>query len=659
VLTKNWFLPITGALALLFYFFAGTLDSVPGGDSAMFIGAAFSNGVAQPPGYPLITLIYKFLFFIPGNNTLYINFSSGLFNTAASLILYKLFVKILGCRFTALVMACFFCVLPLVFRYGVVAEVFALNNLICCAIIYLTYSYTEKPEVKSIYFGAFLIGLGVSNHHSIFLIALPCIMYIFFLNKELFRPTTLLKLCIFLLLGLSPYLYLLIAPSFAGEITWGSTSTVEGFLHHFFRKDFGTFRLTASGKGGFFQNITDFFKNLPFESFAIFIIFPLYWVLHRFKTEKIKKVDFEILILVTFLFYILFFFSLSNIDLSNPLFREVFSRFWQTPLLLLLIITAFGLKALTQKYLHLRKVIFCFLFLILITRGIYSFKDSSRRGNSIINDYGKIMLTSLPNKAVLFATGDLQVNLLRYLQVVKKLRPDVTVLPIPLMDLPWFRHVHTKKSTEIELPPGLYSRRRKPNHYQMLDLVQLNPQKKFFILPDADLVKGNKNSDISLLEIYKWVPHGFLFSLVPKRDTLNAKDVIRNHNWAKGQFKPEKYKPMEKGSWEELVHNIVYWNAERFHMIYHTRRLKQNNNSQDKIYLANHIEGLRKKHGEVPPEFLKNLGLLYYQLIGKLPSARVNLLNAWGKYYQLHKDKLSKEAKEIKKALDHFSRVKK
>tara|TARA_Y100000590_G_scaffold263893_1_gene296347 strand:- start:194766 stop:196745 length:1980 start_codon:yes stop_codon:yes gene_type:complete len=659
VLTKNWLLPISGALALLVFFLTGTLDSVPGGDSAMFIGAAFSNGVAQPPGYPLITLIYKFLFSIPGDSVFYINFSSGFFNTAASLILYLLFEKLLECRWTAIVLACFFCVLPIVYRYGVVAEVFALNNFICSTIIYLTYSYSKDPKAKTIYLGAFFIGLGISNHHSVILVALPCVLYLIFYYKNLLSPTKLLKLTSFIILGLSPYLYLLIAPTYAGEISWGNTSTIEGFFHHFLRKDFGTFRLTASGKGGFLANIFEFSSNLPIESYAIFIVFPLYWIFYRLKAKTLKKIEFEELILLSFLFYIFFFFSLSNIDLANPLFKEVFIRFWQIPLLLLLIISSFGIKILSQKYSNFKKQIFFLLLLLVCIRGFYSFKESSRRGNSIIHDYGKIMLTSLPNKAVLFATGDLQVNILRYLQVVKKIRTDITILPIPLMDLSWFRQIHSKKSTGIELPPGLYSRIKKPGHYQMLDIIQLNPQEKYFILPDAGIVKSNQNADLSLLEIYKWVPHGFLFSLLPKREPVKAKDVIRNHNWAKGQFKPENYRPMEEGSWEELVYKVVYWNAERFHMIYHTRELKNNNNYQNKIFLANHIEGLRNKHSVIPPEFLKNLGLLYYQLIGKLPKAKTKLLSAWGEYYQHHADKSSKEANEIKRALDHFSGVSK
>ncbi len=656
MLLKNWIFPFTGAFALLLFFFLGTLESVPGGDSAMFIGAAFSSGVAQPPGYPLVTLIYKLLFIFPGDSTHLINFSSAIFNTMASIILYRLFHKILGCRWSSIVFASFFCVLPIVFRYSLVAEVFALNNILCASILYLTYSYVNSKEIKTLYLGSFICGLGISNHHSFVLVAIPCILYLLLKNKELLKPIIVLNFFLFTLIGLLPYLYLIWAPSTDALISWGDTSSFEGFFHHFLRKDFGTFKLTASGKGGLGPNLFEFFKDLTADSYALFLILPIYWLFRKIKLKNTRRFDFEYLILSILSFYIIFFFSLSNIDLSNPLFKEVFARFWQVPLLLLLIISCFGIRAINERFPNYKKSVFAILLILFMTRAFFSFQESSRRGNSIIEDYGKIMLTSLPNSAVLFATGDLQVNILRYLQVVKKLRTDITVLPIPLMDLKWYRGIHKKMKTDIKLPDGLYSIMKKPGSYQLIDIAKLNPQKKYFILHDAGMVKKSGDSDLSLLKRFKWVPYGFLFSLVPLQNENLTKEVIRNHNWAKGQFKPENYKIMESGSWEELVQEIIYWNAERFHMIYHTREIKRLNDYKIKIMLANHIEGLRAKHNKIPPEFLKNLGLLYYQLVGKLPNAVGKMILAWGEYYKNLSDKNSKEASEIKKALDHFSR---
>ena len=140
-------LPAGLFITLLVYFYMGSMTSVPGGDSSMFIGASYSGGVAQPPGYPFITLIYKFLHLFPGDSTHLINFSSGLFNACASLILFFLFKEILNCSYNAIALSALFSFMPLIFRYGIVAEVFALNNLLISAVLFLTFKFQQTRKI--------------------------------------------------------------------------------------------------------------------------------------------------------------------------------------------------------------------------------------------------------------------------------------------------------------------------------------------------------------------------------------------------------------------------------------------------------------------------------------------------------------------------------
>jgi hypothetical protein len=57
-------------------------------------------------------------------------------------------------------------------------------------------------------------------------------------------------------------------------------------------------------------------------------------------------------------------------------------------------------------------------------------------------DYAQNLLRTLPDKAVLFTSGDNDTFTLWYLQAVEKVRPDVTVLNMPLLNTPLFvRHV--------------------------------------------------------------------------------------------------------------------------------------------------------------------------------------------------------------------------
>ncbi len=627
------------------------MPTVPGGDSSMFIGAAFSNGVAQPPGYPLITLIYKILFLFPLDSVFLINLSSGILTSLTSLVLFFLFKEITNCKYNAATMALLFAVLPLIYRYSLVAEVFALNNFLTALTIYLAHRFHQTNSIKFAYLGVFSMGLGMSHHHTFAFIALPLIIWLLINHKELRGLKVLALLFILGLLGLAPYLYLVVAPHYAGEITWGETSSLEGFFHHFLRKDFGTFQLTATGNGGFLDNLLAFFKDLPFESFAILYFLPGLWIFNSFKS--FKRSSFSHLIFIILIIYMGVFFSLANIDLTNFLFKEVFLRFWQLPLLLLTILSAYGLQFIKPLY---KKKVFIILTIVVLIRGGFSYNHHSRNGITIFKDYGETMLNSLPKDSVLIATGDLQVNILRFLQVVKKKRPDVTILPVPLMNLAWYKKIHRKFHPTVKLPPGVYAPFPENGKYQLLDILKLNSQKSFFMLQDNKLVKNEGAADLSLLVRFDWVPSGFLFKLIPKEERPNPISTISNHVKAKGEFKPNSYRRVEKGSWEELVTDVVFWNAERYHMIYHTRLLKKDDSLTHKQALASHIEGLRIDYKNIPPEFLKNLGLLYYQLRQKGIMTNDKIVSAWGDYYKTLSDKSTHEAGEIKKALDHFGK---
>lgn len=53
-------------------------------------------------------------------------------------------------------------------------------------------------------------------------------------------------------------------------------------------------------------------------------------------------------------------------------------------------------------------------------------------------EYGRNTLRSCGQGAILFTGGDADTNPVQYLQYVEGYRTDVTVIPVPLLDLPWF-----------------------------------------------------------------------------------------------------------------------------------------------------------------------------------------------------------------------------
>jgi hypothetical protein len=61
---------------------------------------------------------------------------------------------------------------------------------------------------------------------------------------------------------------------------------------------------------------------------------------------------------------------------------------------------------------------------------------------SLVDQYGRTILDSLPPRALVVSATDVNWNALRYLQVCEGQRPDVTHISLQLMPFPWFPRQH-------------------------------------------------------------------------------------------------------------------------------------------------------------------------------------------------------------------------
>ena len=80
------------------------------------------------------------------------------------------------------------------------------------------------------------------------------------------QPLSLLsQYAFYALLGMSPYLYMPLTQFLHyPAITWGDNTTLEGFLIHFLRAEYGTFQLSdtpASTDAGMIENLTSGLSN--------------------------------------------------------------------------------------------------------------------------------------------------------------------------------------------------------------------------------------------------------------------------------------------------------------------------------------------------------------------------------------------------------------
>ena len=297
--------------------------SVPGGDSGELLANACNGGTNHPPGYPLFSILAQAAmhFSCP---RLYYSEESGLaldwnptpawkvnqqcafFGAMASVLIYmsslslfrsyaRVGKRIMGKPVTgtggviAAVGGITFSMTPLIWEYGAQsAEVFALNNLLCALIVYVTsiiFEAVAKEEApryvyKLVYSGALISGLMFANQHAsvLFLAVLvPAVLYATYplAKKENRLSTLLLTSALSFFIGASPYAYLFVTSSHQVRGSWGDLSTLQGLVRHVLRSEYGTFQLGAERPNteGFLERIILYFSHMSGQT--LHTVFPL------------------------------------------------------------------------------------------------------------------------------------------------------------------------------------------------------------------------------------------------------------------------------------------------------------------------------------------------------------------------------------------------
>ena len=287
----RWGLPAIAALGIFLVYLRTLAPSIVGGDTGELITVACKLGVAHPPGYPLFTMLAKLFTFIPfGTIAWRVNLLSAACDTGAAVILLLAVRRWTRNHWAGLLTAGLFAFSPLVWRYAVVAEVFALNNLIVALMIYLAVRYQEGRELKFAYLTAFAFGLGMSNHHTSLFYGAPIMVWIFITGRAQLwslKPLIATAGCFFV--GLLPYAYLPLADLHMAPFSWGHTSTLKGFVVHLLRREYGTLQLGAhklDTRGNFVLGMRQYLLALPAQVYYIGLVLALIGLYFALRNKK-------------------------------------------------------------------------------------------------------------------------------------------------------------------------------------------------------------------------------------------------------------------------------------------------------------------------------------------------------------------------------------
>ncbi|HEU5197444.1 MAG TPA: DUF2723 domain-containing protein, partial [Methylomirabilota bacterium] len=600
--------------------------TVNGGDSGEFITVAWVLGVAHPSGYPLHTLLAKVMTLLPlGSVAWRVSLLSALCSAGAAVLLFRAVVLLSGDLAAGLLAAGLFAFAPLIWPYAITAEVFALNNLFAAGLLAwsaraLRETAAGPAPLRTLYLAAFWMGLGLSNHHTLVFYAVPFGLLLMALaGRRLLRLKTAAALLGCAAAGFLPYLYLPLSALRPTAVSWGDTATWSGFLTHFFRREYGTFRLadeTVGSAGSVWARLALFVHATARAT--LFAIAPLgvaaLAVLRRAGPAR----RFVLFWLGALAFYVVVFCALANVRLDDPLHVFMQERFWQQGLVVLAALAGVGLAEIGRAagWRVWRWAGWPLALAVPVLLVVLHLPAMRTHGNTLVRDYGEALLRSVPPDGLLLVSGDDLIGSVRYLQHVERLRPDVRALPTGLVPLPWFRTLAAATIPDLVLPPGGFTFR------QFLDVN----------LPRRPVVIANRMPWLRTLEeTYTLWPRGLVEQVLPKGQEPELAPWARANEESFARFDPAPTEAFPVWSWERGL-GTTYWKEyDRFATALVRLAARRHDDVAAQETTVRVLERLAARPG-VPPVVLRNLGVAYQLLARTKPEARAPMVAAWRRY---------------------------
>jgi hypothetical protein len=623
---------VAGALAGLVplgVYLATLSPTVNGGDSGELVAVAYLLGVAHPPGYPLHALLGKLLTLVPiGTVAWRVNLLSALCDAGAAVLLFRTVVLLTGKPPAGLLAAGAFAFAPLVWPYAITAEVFALNNLFAAGLLYwsaraLRETARGGTPMRTLYLAAFWLALGFTNHHTLVFFGLPFGLFVLVLaGRRLLEPRVTGGLALAFALGFLPYAYLPLAAARPAAVTWGDASTWSGFLTHFFRREYGTFRLAdeSVGSGGSLWVRFALFWEAAARS-TLFAVIPLGGA----ALTALRRVDprrwFVALWIGALLFYLIVFCYLANVKLDDPLHVFMQERFWQQGLVVVAALLGLGLAEIAavlgpRAGGWIAWPVTAALPLALVALHLAEVRTHA---NTLVRDYGEAILKATPPRAVLLLASDESIGSVRYLQQVEGLRPDVRVLPIGIVSLAWFRGVAARTLPDVTLPPAGFTFR------QFLDAN----------IGRRPVVICNRTPWLRTLEeSYALWPLGLVEQVLPRGQDPEVAAWLRDNEASFASFDAARTKPFPRSSWEHAL-GVAYWKQYERYGLALVRLI---GNRRDDAALQETtvrvLEALAARPN-VPPTVLRNLGVAYQFRSHTSADALEPMVRYWRRYLAL------------------------
>ncbi len=516
---------------IFYLFFQAT--SIYGGDSGELVAAAFTRGIAHPPGYPFYMGLGYLTSHIPWGTVAWrIGLLSSLPYALSLVFLGKTIIVLTKRRLLGPLVIVIAALLYPNWLYAIVPEVFGLYAFFSSVLVYLAARFIQTKGTKYLYWLSFVSDVSLTHHHMIIILIVVIAITCGRLVEGAIRTQSVRwgRMFIFFTLGFLLYLYAPIVSRSNPPFDWEHPASLGGFIRLVTRASYGSFRASyATG-----ESVMD--RILGIVTVAHFTLQDFGWlgvlgigigivvVVMRFKSHYPLLLGYPAALLA-FFFYAGFpvgsDFALGTLERFMVVLYQQYAILYGLGLYgaLALVVGVWRRYRFHTELLGVvTGVVIVLGFLLPVRLFLTNYPRLIQiRDDRTMETLADDILRSVPNGAILSLDTDTSINAVAYAYYVLGKRRDMVFMSFPLLQYPVYRMQLKAQFPHLILPEDSVV----PDETYLARFIKANGEK----LPIAS---GKLIVDIPEI----WVPRGLVMQYYPSGSVIPERKKILDENLA-------------------------------------------------------------------------------------------------------------------------------
>ncbi len=403
--------------------------TVTGEDSGELIAAAYTLGIAHPPGYPLWCMLGHLFTWLPlGTVAWRVALMSAVLGAVTAAVVCLIVIKLTRNRWAGIAAGLALAFSAEFWSQSVIAEVYTLNAVLIALCVFILIVWEETREQRLLYVFAAVYGLGLCNHHTIHFLGPLFALFIMLVHGRPWRHWKSYGLMLLIAFGVWGviHLYLPIRSRSNPAMDWGNPETLPGFLNVVLRGQYGPSAETMPHSLTRLIEQTAIFFRVYCAQFTLWLAWLPLLGLYPLRKRGWKHFA---LIAGLFIYVAAGIIWVTNYD-GDAQSIWVNSVFFIPCFMAASIFIGLALSWLAQRRFYALSLLPAAAALgitALVVPCAVHYSANDKSDYYFARDYAMALFASLDKDAYYFAAGDHTLFPLLYLQIVENVRPDVTI----------------------------------------------------------------------------------------------------------------------------------------------------------------------------------------------------------------------------------------